>query len=178
MMRVFVTLVLAALLVAGGYFLYTSPRIQELLQPSPEKSEDPLKFLKEEPAGSSPRRERPRRSRQRSSPPSHSEEPPPAPETVSEPAVPNPEVASVLLGILRARGLAQGITLGVSDEVLACPVKSRLWIRSSRSSTFSTKAAVRGGWMLTISRSDRRGRDSSCHSPSDAEEKVTRASSP
>ncbi len=113
--------------VAAGYFLLQTPQGQKLLRSRPERTEDPLAFL-EEKSKSFPYKEPDQPADAKTEPqlPSRPASQARLPETgtektgpmASQPAVPNEEVSRVLFGILRARNLASGISLSVSNDTL------------------------------------------------------------
>ncbi len=117
-MRYLATLFFIALLATGGYYLYQSEAVSDLLGPPAEKPEDPLSFLTEgDPVISPKEPEKPSRSRRRRpSAARPTAAPVESPAVSGPPAVPNADVSSALLGILRARGLAYGISLSVTDD--------------------------------------------------------------
>lgn len=106
--------ILAVILLVGGYAFYRSPQGQEIFT-RPDRDENPLEFLENlpeiEPIEPRPESQRPRRG------PTAGQQP----QDDAEPAapyrnrVPNPEVASTVMQILAARGLASGVSISVSD---------------------------------------------------------------
>lgn len=118
--------ILAAILVVGGYAFYRSPQGQEIFT-RPDREESPLEFLERlpdiEPIETKPQ---PLRNRQDAVPDRQSQR-------AAEPAapyrnrVPNSEVASTVMQILAARGLASGVSVSASDTrvEVSGTVKSR-----------------------------------------------------
>ncbi len=105
-------LVLFSALAGGGYLLYRSEPVRQLFESSSPRREHPLDFL-DEVDEVLPQRTAPEK------PPAVTRVAPPAAEPdPGPPAVPNEVVTSTLLGILKARGLAYGIALSVSDRQL------------------------------------------------------------
>lgn len=142
MRRFNLLLFFGALVVVAGYFLLQTPSGREFFLGS-ESKEDPLAFL-EETSETFPYRKyeepaEPDRGDERSEPkrpgraappvtqkapkpqePPKTAAPPGEVEPVSvEPAIPNQDLARLLLGILRARNLAEGISLGVANDSLS-----------------------------------------------------------
>lgn len=140
--RWIVWLLLIVCLAAGGYFVYREPRVQELFRPIPAPGEGPRRTVPAKlspeietepdtsarPAGESggPEGEAspetvPKAPAEQEPAPASPDQSPwnsMTPDHVSQPGPPNRETARVLLGILKAQGLAYGISLTVSDEVL------------------------------------------------------------
>lgn len=116
--------ILAAILVVGGYAFYRSPQGQEIFT-RPDREESPLEFLERLPE-IEPMEPKPQRNRQDAAPERQSQD-------VAEPAapyrnrVPNSEVASTVMQILAARGLASGVSVSASDTrvEVSGTVKSR-----------------------------------------------------
>jgi hypothetical protein len=121
---VVISLTLVLLLGVAAYYAYQDPRVRDLFEPAVQK-DDPLEFLRNIDVPES----RPRVS----DPPRASTTTPPAPPgspaagpgpSATAPAevanqVPNAEVGSVLIQVLKARKLAAGISLGVTDTEIA-----------------------------------------------------------
>lgn len=111
---------LAALIAAA----WQEPRIRALFTSAPARK-DPLAFLRNvRVPDPPPAREKPAPGARRQThppdvPPPPAGNPGPEPAPVVANQVPNPEVARVLMQILRARKLASGISLSVSDTEIA-----------------------------------------------------------
>jgi hypothetical protein len=116
---------LAVVAGVGGYLIWQDPRVKSLLGPSVSR-EDPLKFLRDvqvpEPP---PRRAEPARPVRKPEPgrngtgldDAQQSDPVSGPAALNQ--VPNPEVARVLIQILKARNLTSGISLSVTDTEIA-----------------------------------------------------------
>lgn len=108
--------VLVGLLAAAIYFLSQDPKVRSLFESAPPR-ENPLDFLENLPEPKVPPpvvvREKPRKKPTREAEP----EPPSEPEVVQN-VVPNRDVARVLMQILAAKKLADGISISVSDEAV------------------------------------------------------------
>lgn len=111
---------MAALIAAA----WQEPRIRALFSSSPAKK-DPLAFLRDVtvpdplPAQETPVSGDHRPTQPTDAPPPASGKPAPEPAAVASNQMPNPEVARVLIQVLRARKLASGISLSVSDTEIA-----------------------------------------------------------
>jgi hypothetical protein len=123
-MKYLVTILLIAVVAAGGYYAWQEPRVQGLFRGGPVR-ENPLDFLEDIPEPQVPEPDssaaQPRGSRQPRTaevPESTAPAPAAAPSAVSN-QVPNDEVGRVLIQILRAQGLSDGISLSVTDEEVA-----------------------------------------------------------
>lgn len=126
-MRYAVTIIVLGTVAVGGYWLFQSEPVRSLFETGSQKKRDPLDFLDEPREIITPREEpkaeSPRRSRQPSPTPARPGSPRPIEPADRRPStppdVPNHQVTRVLLGILKAEGLAYGISLSVNDrEVL------------------------------------------------------------
>lgn len=119
---IFLTLVI--LLGAVAYYAYQDPRVQALFEPTVQK-DDPLEFLRNIEVPEAPPKvpDRPRATAPTSpegpASPASGSEPRAAPTTEVVNQVPNAEVGSVLIQVLKARKLAAGISLGVTDTEIA-----------------------------------------------------------
>ncbi len=105
-----------ALLALGGYWLWQDPRVRDLFRPIPPASERPRPAPSRPPAKESPRAggaetETPAETGQERVAPQRSET-----EIREVAQAPNEQVSRVLMQILAARRLSDGISLGVSDE--------------------------------------------------------------
>ena len=108
--------ILIILLLAGAYYAYQRPEIRALFEAN-KKPEKPLDFLNNLPdVNSRPIKKKPPVHR---APPRAVEEPVIEEMDESSPVqnqIPNLETARVLMQILRAKGLASGISINVTDD--------------------------------------------------------------
>ena len=112
-------------IVVGGYFLFQSPQLRELLSSRgqrPAASPRPVAVRPSPLRSSSPSRDSPPTSRPEK-PPQEVAQPPEEPSQQREEPqptvqnqIPNRQLASTLLQIMAARGLAYGVSLSVTDE--------------------------------------------------------------
>jgi hypothetical protein len=127
-MRAIVGLLLVAGLAVGAYYLWSSPQVRELFQPAGTSDEDPLAFLKEERSDlrSESRRAEPEKPSKSSRAAKTGDRGPATPPSVAQEATPsspetpplesNQQIARILIGILKAKGLASEISLSVTDS--------------------------------------------------------------
>lgn len=111
-----VGLVLVGLIGTGIYILYQNPRVRPFFE-SGTPRENPLGYLDRLPEPKAPTTPVPKRETRPTPEPVEAQEPEEGPSAV-ENVVPNQEVARVLLQILAAKKLADGISLSVNDEAI------------------------------------------------------------
>jgi hypothetical protein len=122
-MRVAGKLVLIAVLLGAGYYVYQRPEIQELFRQS-NREGDPLAFLEDlpeiNPRPVAKRSEKPRRLTPvvaaEPAPEAEMEQPEPSPEYTNQ--VANDQLRKVLMQILAAKKLTKGISLAVTDSAI------------------------------------------------------------
>ena len=107
---------LVGLLAAAIYFLSQEPKVRSLFESAPAR-ENPLDFLENLPEPKVPPPVVERKKPQRAATPEVEPEQPDEPEVVQN-VVPNREVGRVLMQILAAKKLADGISISVSDEAV------------------------------------------------------------
>jgi hypothetical protein len=107
---------LVGLLAAAVYFLSQDPKVRSLFESAPAR-ENPLEFLENLPEPKVPPPVVERKKPQKPAPPEVDPEPSNEPEVVQN-MVPNRDVARVLMQILAAKKLADGISISVSDEAV------------------------------------------------------------
>ena len=107
---------LVGLLAAAVYFLSQDPKVRSLFESAPAR-ENPLEFLENLPEPKVPPPVVERKKPQKPATPELDPEPPDDPEVVQN-VVPNRDGARVLMQILAAKKLADGISISVSDEAV------------------------------------------------------------
>ena len=111
-----VGVVLGGLLAASIYFLSDHPRVRSLFESGPPR-EDPLGYLDRLPEPKVRPTPAPRKAPRKPVEPVAPPEPQAEPEVI-ENIVPNRELGRVLMQILAAKKLADGIALSVTDEAV------------------------------------------------------------
>jgi len=114
-------------IVVGGYFLFQSPQLRELLgsrEQRPAASPRPAPARPSPLRSSSPSRDSPPSSRPEKptkavvQPPEEPSQQPEEPQPTIQNQIPNRQLASTLLQIMAARSLAYGVSLSVTDETI------------------------------------------------------------
>ena len=108
--------ILGGLLAASIYFLSDHPRVQSLFESGPPR-EDPLGYLDRLPEPKVPPPPAPRKTPRKPAEPVAQPEPQAEPDAI-ENTVPNKELGRVLMQILAAKKLADGIALSITDEAV------------------------------------------------------------
>ena len=151
--RLITGLFVALGLSAGVYYLWSTPRIQELFRPATTRREDPLAFLKEEAESvARPDIPTPEKPRKKQVVPREKGR---VTDTTSEQEVDmssserDHEVARTLIGILKAKGLADHISLSVT--------RSRLYVYGEVRSDEEKQRILE---VLNLGRGDRKLDDS------------------
>ena len=107
---------LAVVLGASAYFLSDNPKIRALFESGPPR-ENPLGYLDRLPEPKVPPPPVERKAPRKPAEPVADPEPPDEPEAIQN-MVPNRDVGRILMQILAAKKLADGIALSVTDEAV------------------------------------------------------------